>query len=121
MKDFNPADKIQDLQYFGEFGGVNPSISDSSTYTFLSAKTMFDTFEGNMEGCYMYSRHSSPSNLYLDQDLAAMEEQHGYSIAVTTAGDRYVIVSFLMFMIEEVDGGQQTVVMSMTREASARS
>jgi hypothetical protein len=24
---FNPADNIQDLQYFGEFGGVNPSIS----------------------------------------------------------------------------------------------
>ena len=43
---FNPADKIQDLQYFGEFGGVNPSISDSSTYTFLSAKTMFDTLKG---------------------------------------------------------------------------
>ncbi|WP_405122911.1 hypothetical protein ACI514_00920 [Pseudomonas sp. M20] len=50
-----------------------------------------------------------------------MEEQHGYSIAVTAAGDRYVIVSFLMFMIEEVDGVEQTVVMSMTREASARS
>ena len=63
MKNFNPADNIQDLQYFGEFGGVNPSISDSSTYTFLSAKTMFDTFEGNAEGCYLYSRHSSPSNL----------------------------------------------------------
>jgi methionine-gamma-lyase len=28
---------------------------------------MFDTFEGNMEGCYLYSRHSSPSNLYLEQ------------------------------------------------------
>ena len=26
MKDFKPANKIQDLQYFGEFGGVNPSI-----------------------------------------------------------------------------------------------
>ena len=26
-----------------------------------------------MEGCYLYSRHSSPSNLYLDQALAAME------------------------------------------------
>ena len=50
MEKFNPADRIQDLQYFGEFGGVNPSISDSSTYTFLSAKTMFDTFEGNAEG-----------------------------------------------------------------------
>ena len=47
-----PADFIQDLQYFGEFGGINPSISDSSTYTFLSAKTMFDTFEGNADGCY---------------------------------------------------------------------
>jgi methionine-gamma-lyase len=51
--------------------GVNPSISDSSTYTFLSAKTMFDTFEGNMEGCYLYSRHS-PSK-YLDRAMAAME------------------------------------------------
>jgi hypothetical protein len=74
-KSFHPADKIQDLQYFGEFGGVNPSISDSSTYTFLSAKTMFDTFEGNAEGCYLYSRHSSPMNLYLGQALAAMEEE----------------------------------------------
>jgi len=70
---FKPADAIQDLQYFGEFGGVNPSISDSSTYTFLSAKTMFDTFEGNADGCYLYSRHSSPSNLYLGEALAAME------------------------------------------------
>ena len=67
------AQKLQDLHYFGEFGGVNPSISDSSTYTFLSAKKMFDTFEGNTEGCYLYSRHSSPSNLYLGEALAALE------------------------------------------------
>ena len=72
MKDTS-AQKLQDLHYFGEFGGVNPSISDSSTYTFLSAKTMFDTFEGNTEGCYLYSRHSSPSNLYLGEALAALE------------------------------------------------
>jgi methionine-gamma-lyase len=39
---FNPADNIQDLQYFGEFGGVNPSISDSSIH-FPFGKTMFDT------------------------------------------------------------------------------
>lgn len=70
---FKPANNIQDLQYFGEFGGVNPSISDSSTYTFLEAKTMFDTFEGNTDGCYLYSRHTSPSNLYLGEALAAME------------------------------------------------
>ena len=69
------ANQLQDLQYFGEFGGVNPSISDSSTYTFISAKTMFDTFEGNTEGCYLYSRHSTPSNLYLGEALAALEVQ----------------------------------------------
>lgn len=84
--DFNPADKIQDLQYFGEFGGVNPSISDSSTYTFLSAKTMFDTFEGNAEGCYLYSRHSSPSNLYLGQALAAMEGTQTANVAASGMG-----------------------------------
>jgi methionine-gamma-lyase len=86
MKDFNPADNIQDLQYFGEFGGVNPSISDSSTYTFLSAKTMFDTFEGNAEGCYLYSRHSSPSNLYLGQALAAMEGTETANVAASGMG-----------------------------------
>lgn len=83
---FKPADKIQDLQYFGEFGGVNPSISDSTTYTFLSAKTMFDTFEGNTEGCYLYSRHSSPSNLYLGQALAAMEDTQAAHVTASGMG-----------------------------------
>lgn len=83
---FHPADKIQDLQYFGEFGGVNPSISDSSTYTFLSAKTMFDTFEGNAEGCYLYSRHSSPMNLYLGQALAAMEGTESANVSASGMG-----------------------------------
>lgn len=83
---YNPSDKIQDLQYFGEFGGVNPSISDSSTYTFLSAKTMFDTFEGNAEGCYLYSRHSSPSNLYLGEALAAMEATEAATVTASGMG-----------------------------------
>ncbi|MFN5773312.1 aminotransferase class I/II-fold pyridoxal phosphate-dependent enzyme [Flavobacterium sp.] len=83
---FHPADHIQDLQYFGEFGGVNPSISDSSTYTFLSAKTMFDTFEGNAEGCYLYSRHSSPMNLYLGQALAALEGTTGANVTASGMG-----------------------------------
>ncbi|QVY64026.1 aminotransferase class I/II-fold pyridoxal phosphate-dependent enzyme [Polaribacter sp. Q13] len=83
---FKPADKIQDLQYFGEFGGVNPSISDSSTYTFISAKTMFDTFEGNADGCYLYSRHSSPSNLYLGEALAAMEGTETANVSASGMG-----------------------------------
>jgi len=86
MKDFNAANEIQDLQYFGEFGGVNPSISDSSTYTFLSAKTMFDTFEGNAEGCYLYSRHSSPMNLYLSQALAKMENTEAANVTASGMG-----------------------------------
>ena len=70
---FNPANNIQDLQYFGEFGGVNPSISDATTFTFVSAKTMSDTFEGNTQGCHLYARHTTPSNLYLGEALAALE------------------------------------------------
>jgi methionine-gamma-lyase len=83
---FKPANKIQDLQYFGEYGGVNPSISDSSTYTFLSAKTMFDTFEGNADGCYLYSRHTSPSNLYLGEALAAMEGTETANVSASGMG-----------------------------------
>lgn len=83
---FKPANNIQDLQYFGEFGGVNPSISDSSTYTFLEAKTMFDTFEGNADGCYLYSRHTSPSNLYLGEALAAMEGTETANVAGSGMG-----------------------------------
>lgn len=83
---FNPADKIQDLQFFGEFGGVNPSISDSSTYTFMSAKTMFDTFEGNTDGCYLYSRHTHPSGLNLGLALAEMEGTESATVAASGMG-----------------------------------
>ncbi len=97
---FKPANNIQDLQYFGEFGGVNPSISDSSTYTFLSAKTMFDTFEGNADGCYLYSRHTSPSNLYLGEALAAME---GTETANVTASGMGAIAPVLLQLCQAGD------------------
>ena len=93
--DYKSADSIQDLQYFGEFGGVNPSISDSSTYTFLSAKTMFDTFEGNTEGCYLYSRHSSPSNLYLGEALAAMEGTEAANVYASGMGAITAVITQL--------------------------
>ncbi len=70
----DPASRIQDLKQFGEFGGVNPSITDSATYTFLGAKTMTDVFEGTVDGYYLYSRHWNPSNKYLADALAAMEQ-----------------------------------------------
>jgi len=70
---FDPASKIQDLQQFGEYGDVNPSITDSATYTFMQANTMLETFEGEAEGCFLYSRHWNPSNKYLADAMSAME------------------------------------------------
>jgi methionine-gamma-lyase len=70
---FDPASQIQNLKQFGEFGDVNPSITDSATYTFMQAKTMAETFDGKTEGCFLYSRHWNPSNKYLSDAMAAME------------------------------------------------
>jgi len=70
---FDPATNIQNLKQFGEFGDVNPSVTDSATFTFMQAKTMVDTFHGEAEGCFLYSRHWNPSNKYLADALAAME------------------------------------------------
>jgi len=95
-----PADEIQDLQFFGEFGGVNPSISDSATYTFMRAKTMLDTFHGDTEGCYLYSRHSSPSTNYLSEALARMENTES---ALVTASGMGAITSVLMHLLRAGD------------------
>ena len=70
---FDPAEQIQNLLQFGEFGGVNPSITDSSTFTFMDPETMTETFLGHTEGCFLYSRHWNPSNKYLAEALTAME------------------------------------------------
>ncbi|MCF8386987.1 MAG: aminotransferase class I/II-fold pyridoxal phosphate-dependent enzyme [Bacteroidales bacterium] len=70
----DPATRIQMLEQFGEFGGVNPSVTDSATYTFMQAKTMLETFTGEAEGCFLYSRHWNPSNKFLADAIAAMED-----------------------------------------------
>jgi len=69
----DPANNIQDLLIFGEFGGVNPSITDSSTFTFLTAEKMEEIFEHEIEGCYLYSRHINPSIEFLSRALALLE------------------------------------------------
>lgn len=72
-KKFDPARAIQEIENFGEFGGVNPSITDSSTFTFMKAETMIDTFNGEAPGCFLYSRHWNPTNMALADALAKME------------------------------------------------
>jgi methionine-gamma-lyase len=86
MKKYKPADSIQDLQFFGEYGGVNPSIADSSTFTYLAGKTMGEVFEGVREGCYLYSRHTNPTTSYLGQALAGMEYMKGAILAASGMG-----------------------------------
>jgi len=93
MKHFDPATELSKLEQFGEFGGVNPSITDSATYTFLGAETMVDTFHGEAEGCFLYSRHWNPSNKYLSEALAAME---GTESAWVTASGMAAITSAIL-------------------------
>jgi len=90
---FDPATNIQKLKQFGEFGDVNPSITDSSTYTFLTAQKMIETFSGDEEGCFLYSRHWNPSNKYLADALAAMESTE--SAWVTGSGMAAITTSIL--------------------------
>jgi methionine-gamma-lyase len=80
----SPANPIQDLLVFGEFGDVNPSITDSTTYTFLTPEKMEAAFSTEMEGCFLYSRHWNPTNRYLSRALAGMEATE--SAQVTASG-----------------------------------
>lgn len=69
----DPANRIQDYQVFGEFGGVNPSITDSATFTFMNAEGMKRLFKEEVEGCFLYSRHMNPMLSFLSSALAALE------------------------------------------------
>ncbi|MGC8864694.1 MAG: aminotransferase class V-fold PLP-dependent enzyme [Bacteroidales bacterium] len=104
---YNPAKKIFELLQFGEFGDVNPSITDSATYTFMQAKTMSETFEGKAEGCFLYSRHWNPSNKYLADALAAME---GTESCWVTASGMAAITTTLLHLCKSGDH----IVSSMT-------
>ena len=90
---FDPASNIQHLKQFGEFGDVNPSITDSSTYTFLKAGDMEETFLGHTEGCFLYSRHWNPTNKYLADALSAMEDTE--SAWITASGMAAITCSLL--------------------------
>jgi len=93
-------DRIYEAQVFGEFGGVNPSITDSATYTFLSPQTMSDTFEGSAPGCYLYSRHWNPANRNLARACALLE---GAEAAHVTASGMAAIAATLLQLCRSGD------------------
>jgi methionine-gamma-lyase len=59
----------------------------------MQAKTMLDTFHGEAEGCFLYSRHWNPSNKYLSDAMAAME---GTPAAWVTASGMGAITTALL-------------------------
>lgn len=73
MQKHNPEQSIRDVQHFGEEGGVVPVIDVASTSTFLDPKDMEKTFSGELQGCYLYSRHSNPTVNIFGRKMAAME------------------------------------------------
>ena len=83
---FDPASRVQDYPVFGEFGDVNPSITDSSTYTFLSPERMEELFEHEIEGCFLYSRHFNPTNKYLANALERMEDGEAAQVMASGMG-----------------------------------
>lgn len=83
----------------GRFEGVNPSISDSSTYAFAKAQDMIDTFNGATDK-YLYSRHSSPSNTALALSIAKLEQSEAAHVFASGMG---AISTTLMQLCEQGD------------------
>jgi len=92
-KKSDPSSRIFDLLQFGEFGDVNPSITDSATYTFLQAHTMSDTFPDYRKDVIFIHATGNPSNKYLADAIAAME---GTEAAWVTASGMGAITSAIL-------------------------
>ncbi len=99
-KKHDPASAVQSLKQFGEFGGVNPSITDSATFTFMSEEEMINAFHGEAPGCFLYSRHWNPTNRYLSEALAAME---GTEMAWVTGSGMAAITTTLLQLCNSGD------------------
>lgn len=97
---YDAANNIQDFQAFGEYGEVNPSISDGATFTFLTSEKMEQLFHEEVEGCFLYSRHLNPTNYYLSEALAALE---GTECAQVMGSGMGAISTALMQLVESGD------------------
>ena len=83
---FDPSTQIHDYLVFGEFGDVNPSITDSSTFTFMSPEKMEEIFEHEIEGCFLYSRHWNPINKCLSGALSRLEDSESAQVSASGMG-----------------------------------
>lgn len=98
---------INSVQGISTERGVNPNVNDSATFCFPKGQLMTDTFHGQTEGYYLYSRHWNPSNMSLCKALAAME---GTEAAWCTASGMAAITCTLLELAKAGDH----IVASMT-------
>lgn len=91
---------VRDVQHFGEEGGVVPVIDVAATSTFLNPEDMEKAFHGEIQGCYLYSRHSNPSVNAFGRKLAALE---GMEAALGVASGMAAISSAIHQLMP--DGG----------------
>jgi methionine-gamma-lyase len=98
---------LRDVQHFGEEGGVVPVIDVAATSTFLNPVDMERTFNGELEGCYLYSRHSNPSVTAFGKKFAALE---GTEAALGVASGMAAIAS----TIDQLVGNGGHIVTSRT-------
>lgn len=105
MENFNPEHALSRVhREFGEYGGVTPSISRSSTFTVMDPATMPEIFQGlrgpNKNGCFLYSRHYNPTVTVLSRYLAAMERTES---AMCTASGMSAIACTLLQLCRQGD------------------
>ncbi len=87
MPNFDPLMSLANMRHeFGEHGGVNMSISASTTYTVMDPHTMPEIFRGRRGpdegGCFLYGRHFNPTVYVLGREIAALEgTESGYCTA----------------------------------------
>ncbi len=97
---FDASSTIQDYLVFGEYGDVNPSITDSSTFTFMTPEKMKEVFDHDIEGCFLYSRHWNPMNKFLSRALADLEDAEA---AQVTASGMAAISSTILQLCQHGD------------------
>ena len=104
MAPFDPVRSLARAQHeFGEHGGVNMSVEDSTTFTVMHADMMpsiFHGLRGPEEGCYLYGRHFNPTVYGLGKQLAAME---GTEAAYATSSGMSAIAATILQLIKEGD------------------
>ncbi len=92
--------RLRDLQHFGEEGGVVPVIDVAATSTFLNPEDMARTFQGELPGCYLYSRHSNPTVKAFSAKIAALE---GTEAALGVSSGMAAITASLLQLLRQGD------------------